>query len=204
MRCYPAEQATKLPDLPEFSPATVTEDARNRRRMYQAGFQRDAARAELRRRGRGIPALAGLVMRIGRASGEDLTRVEELTLRTSQMNATGVHYSDADAALRCWPIPATRCWSPRSTDRFGPHGAVGVVLLEKHPAVWHLKLLATSCRVVAFGAGAVLLRWLTDQAARRGCAPGRRFPQDRPQPDDGGRLPVRRLHHEPCACRDRA
>ena len=53
-------------------------------------------------------------------------------------------------------------------DRFGPHGAVGVVLLEKHPKVWHLKLLATSCRVVSFGAGSVILRWLVDQAARCG------------------------------------
>jgi methoxymalonate biosynthesis protein len=34
--------------------------------------------------------------------------------------------------------------------------------------VWHLKLLATSCRVVSFGAGAVILNWLIDQAARAG------------------------------------
>ena len=53
-------------------------------------------------------------------------------------------------------------------DRFGPHGAVGVLLIEYHPAVWHLKLLATSCRVVSFGAGSVILNWLIDQAARAG------------------------------------
>jgi methoxymalonate biosynthesis protein len=34
--------------------------------------------------------------------------------------------------------------------------------------MWHLKLLATSCRVVSFGAGAVILNWLIDQAARAG------------------------------------
>jgi methoxymalonate biosynthesis protein len=34
--------------------------------------------------------------------------------------------------------------------------------------VWHLKLLATSCRVVSFGAGTVILNWLIDQAARGG------------------------------------
>jgi methoxymalonate biosynthesis protein len=45
---------------------------------------------------------------------------------------------------------------------------VGVVLVEKHPQVWHLELLATSCRVVSFGAGTIILRWLTDQAARCG------------------------------------
>jgi methoxymalonate biosynthesis protein len=51
-------------------------------------------------------------------------------------------------------------------DRFGTHGAVGVVLLDEHPSVWRIKLLATSCRVVSFGAGAAILRWLVDQAAR--------------------------------------
>ena len=54
------------------------------------------------------------------------------------------------------------------TDRFGPHGAVGVVLIEKNRSVWNLKLLATSCRVVSLGTGAVILRWLTDQAAIAG------------------------------------
>ncbi|MBW8094007.1 hypothetical protein IGW14_40275, partial [Streptomyces hygroscopicus subsp. hygroscopicus] len=53
-------------------------------------------------------------------------------------------------------------------DRFGPHGAVGIVLLEKHPAVWHLKLLATSCRVVSYGAGTTVLGWLADRAAHAG------------------------------------
>jgi methoxymalonate biosynthesis protein len=43
-----------------------------------------------------------------------------------------------------------------------------VLLLEYHRTVWHLKLLATSCRVVSFGAGAVILGWLIDQAAQAG------------------------------------
>jgi len=83
------------------------------------------------------------------------------------MNATGVHYSDA--ALRSLLDAADHDVLVVSmADRFGPHGAVGVLLLQRYAGVWHLKLLATSCRVVAFGAGAVILRWLTDQAARAG------------------------------------
>ena len=98
---------------------------------------------------------------------EDLSRVEELTLRTSQMNATGVHYPDA--VLRgLLTDPDHEVLTVSLSDRFGPHGAVGVMLLAYHPAVWHLKLLATSCRVVSFGAGAVILNWLIDQASRAG------------------------------------
>jgi methoxymalonate biosynthesis protein len=167
VRCYTAEQVTELPGLPEFSPAVVTVDARRRRQMYQAGFRRDAERESFNGPDEEFLRSLDLVMTIKRADEEDLSRVEELTLRTSQMNATGVHYSDA--TLRgLLADPDHEVLTIALTDRFGPHGAVGVMLLEYHPAVWQLKLLATSCRVVSFGAGAVLLNRLIDQAAQAG------------------------------------
>jgi len=83
------------------------------------------------------------------------------------MNATGVYHGEAE--LRALIAdPGHEVLLATLDDRFGPHGAIGIVLLARHPDVWHLKLLATSCRVVAFGVGAALLRWLTDQAARAG------------------------------------
>lgn len=165
VRCYTAEQLLSLPDLPEFSPRTVTVDSQRRRQMYQAGFQREAEQAAFQGPDEEFLRSLELVMRIGRATDEELSRVEELTLRTSQMNATGVHYSDA--TLRALLAdPGHEVLVTTISDRFGPHGAVGVILLEIHVGVWHLKMLATSCRVVSFGAGAVILNWLTDQAAR--------------------------------------
>ncbi|MDA3647910.1 HAD-IIIC family phosphatase [Saccharopolyspora indica] len=167
VRCYPAEDALRLPDLPEFSPRTVTADSRRRREMYQAGFRREAAQAEFAGPDEDFLRSLDLRLQIGRAGEEELSRVEELTLRTSQMNATGVHYSDAALrSLRTDPKHAVLVAG--LTDRFGPHGAIGVLLLEFHPGAWHLKLLATSCRVVSFGVGAAILNWLADQAARSG------------------------------------
>jgi methoxymalonate biosynthesis protein len=170
VRCYPAEQVSMLPTLPEFSPAVTTVDSRRRRQMYQAGFRRNAERADFAGPDEEFLRSLHLVMRIGRATDEELSRVEELTVRTSQMNATGVHYSDA--TLRSLLAdPQHEVLVVTLTDRFGPHGAVGILLLEKHPAVgehpgvWHLKLLATSCRVVSFGAGSTILNWLVNQAA---------------------------------------
>ncbi|MFI9360991.1 HAD-IIIC family phosphatase [Kitasatospora sp. NPDC053057] len=165
VRSYPAEAALTLPDLPEFRPATVTEDSGRRREMYQAGFRREAARQDFVGADEEFLRSLELEMEISRATEAELARVEELTLRTSQMNATGVHYSDT--ALRgLLTDPAHEVLVITLRDRFGPHGAVGIVLLERLPEVWHLKLLATSCRVVSFGAGTVILRWLIDQAAR--------------------------------------
>jgi methoxymalonate biosynthesis protein len=167
VRCYPAEQVLSLVELPEFSPAVVTVDARRRRQMYQAGERREAERSGFAGPDEDFLRSLELEMHIDRATGEDISRLEELTLRTSQMNATGVHYSEE--TLRALAVdPDHDVLVISMTDRFGTHGAVGVLLLARHPGYWHLKLLATSCRVVAFGAGAAILRWLIDQAAHAG------------------------------------
>ena len=167
VRCYDAAEAARLTERPEFSPAVVTDDAARRRRMYQAGFRRDAERESFAGPDEQFLRSLDLVMRISQADEANLSRVEELTLRTSQMNATGVHYGDADLrALLADPDHEVLTMS--LTDRFGPHGAVGVLLLGYHERVWHLKLLATSCRVVSFGAGSVLLNWLISEAAAAG------------------------------------
>lgn len=167
VRCYDAALVPVLTSLDEFSPPVVTVDARARRLMYRAGFERDARRAEFTGPDEEFLRSLDLVMRIGRAGPEELSRVEELTLRTSQMNATGVHYSDA-RLRELLADDEHEVLVVTLTDRFGPHGAVGILLLATHPSAWHLKLLATSCRVVSFGAGTVLLNWLQDRAARAG------------------------------------
>lgn len=167
VRCYDAGQVTEFPDLPEFRPVSVTEDARRRRQMYRAGFARNEAREEFPGPDEDFLRSLELVMRVERASHGDLARVEELTLRTSQMNATGVHYSNQELE-RLRSDPAHDVLVVSMSDRFGPHGSVGIVLLERRPRVWHLKLLATSCRVVSFGAGSVLLNWLVRLTACEG------------------------------------
>lgn len=167
VRCYPAESIPELLTLPELTPATVTVDSRRRRQMYQANVRRQAEQESFDGPSEEFLRSLDLVMEISRATAGDLSRMEELTLRTSQMNATGVHYSDAD--LRALLDDAGHeVLAMTMTDRFGSHGAVGVALLETGPAVWHLKLLATSCRVVSFGAGATVLNWLIGEAAAAG------------------------------------
>lgn len=167
VRCYPAESVPSLTGLPEFTPKTITTDSRRRRRMYQAGFRRDAERAEFRGPDQEFLRSLELAMTIGRATEEELGRVEELTMRTTQMNTTGVYY--AEETLRSLVAdPAHEVLTVTISDRFGPYGAVGVVVLDRYPEAWHVKLLATSCRVVSLGAGALILSWLGNEAARAG------------------------------------
>ncbi len=168
VRCYPAESAFELTALAEFSPPIVNRESRQRRLMYQAQERRDAERVTFTGNDDDFLRTLELRLTIHRAAGDDdLARVEELMLRTSQMNATGIHYSDTDLR-ELLADPRHEILVAALDDRFGSHGAIGILLLEVHHSVWHLKLLATSCRVVTFGVGAVLLRWLEDQAAAAG------------------------------------
>ncbi|MFL6111143.1 MAG: HAD-IIIC family phosphatase [Catenulispora sp.] len=164
VRCYAAEQALELLTLAEFTPATINAESRRRRSLYQAQERRAAQQAAFQGSDEDFLRTLDLRLDIRRATGDDVGRVEELTLRTSQMNATGVHYSDADLRALL-ASPSHEVLVASLTDRFGSHGAIGIMLMEKHPDTWHLKLLATSCRVVKFGVGTVLLRWLSNQAA---------------------------------------
>ncbi|UJW29908.1 HAD-IIIC family phosphatase [Saccharothrix sp. AJ9571] len=167
VRCYPAERIPELLTLPEYIPTTQTVDSRRRRHMYKANLRRRAEQESFTGLSEEFLRSLDLVMEINRATADDLSRVEELTLRTSQMNATGVHYSDSDLRALL-DDPRHEVLTVTMSDRFGPHGAVGVVLLHRDLAVWHLKLLATSCRVVSFGAGATILNWLIGEGAASG------------------------------------
>jgi methoxymalonate biosynthesis protein len=167
VRCYSQSQIVTLPGLPEFNPKVVTIDAGRRRHMYQAAVRRDQYRNDFQGPDDAFLRSLDLRLRIGRAAPEDLPRAEELTLRTSQMNATGVHYSETILRELCVD-PDYEVMLVSLDDRFGSHGVVGVVLVEMHGAYWHLKLLATSCRVVSFGVGATVLTWLIGHASDAG------------------------------------
>jgi methoxymalonate biosynthesis protein len=167
VRCYSKNQISVLHELPEFNPEIVTIDASRRRHMYQAAARRDEYRDGFQGPDDAFLRSLDLRLRIERAAVEDLPRAEELTLRTSQMNATGVHYSEAMLRELCVD-PDHEVMLASLDDRFGSHGVVGLVLVEKHGAYWHLKLLATSCRVVSFGVGTTVLNWLIGHAADAG------------------------------------
>ena len=167
IRCYTREQIMDFITLPEFQPAAITVDSGRRRHMYQANLRRQAEREEFR--GADVEFLRSLDLRlcIERAKATELPRIEELTRRTSQMNATGIHYSERVLRELC-EDPGHEVLLAMLDDRFGSHGAIGVVLLEKCRSYWRLKLLATSCRVVSFGVGAMILNWLINQAVKGG------------------------------------
>ncbi|WP_370456414.1 HAD-IIIC family phosphatase [Amycolatopsis sp. WAC 04169] len=165
VRCYDADELPDLTSRPEFSPAVITADGRQRRSRYQAGALRTEARESFSGSDEDFLRSLDLVLEIRHGDESDVSRVEELTLRTSRMNATGVQYSGGDLRMLL-ADPEQDVLVVTLRDKFGSHGAIGVVLLAYCESVWHLKLLATSCRVLSFGTGAAILNWLVDAAAK--------------------------------------
>jgi FkbH-like protein len=164
--CLDAAEAASLPARPELQPLFITEDSRNRRRMYLADIQRQAAEVEFK--GVKEEFLAGLEMRfhISRATENDLRRAEELTVRTHQLNSTGYTYSYEELRAFCHS-DTHQLLIASLDDRFGAYGKIGLVLLDTQPRVWTIKLLLMSCRVISRGLGTVLLNFIMDQARRR-------------------------------------
>jgi FkbH-like protein len=154
--CVDADAVNALIERPEFVPRFITDESRIRRELYRTDIKRTAD--EERIAGPKEDFLAGLEMRMSifSAGKEDLKRAEELTVRTSQLNATGYTYSYDE--LEMFRVsPRHRLLMARLEDRFGSYGTIGLALLECDEAAWTIKLLLMSCRVMSRGAGAVLL-----------------------------------------------
>lgn len=154
--CYDAADVAALAGRPEFAPTFVTAESGLRRHMYASGFERDRAEQDFTGTNAEFLATLGMVMTITPATVADLRRAEELTIRTNQLNSTGVTYSYADLEAMLGS-PRHLLLVAGLDDRYGSYGKIGLALAETTGADWTLKLLLMSCRVMSRGVGTVLL-----------------------------------------------
>ena len=156
---------------PEFSPATVTAEARRRGELYaQRRRRQEEARAFAGSRGEFL-RYCGTRVAIALAAGADAPRLHELSVRTHQFNTTGE--AVAEAELRALiASPAHQVTAVRLSDRFGDDGLVGGCVTQvTRPGsgdVWEVTLLMMSCRAMGRGVIEALLAWLARSAAREG------------------------------------
>lgn len=152
--CIDAATLPSLLDMRELSPRFITEDSRRRRSMYRAEEER-------RRTAAVMPPAAfvrslGMVFTISRAAEHDLRRLEELTVRTHQLNSTGYTYS-YDELNEFRKSRHHSLLIAGLDDAYGTYGKVGMALVECRDDFWLLKLLLMSCRVMSRGVGKILL-----------------------------------------------
>jgi methoxymalonate biosynthesis protein len=163
---------------PEFSPATVTPEARRRGEMYAARRRRLAEGRAFAGSREDFLAYSATRMTIGRAAAADLPRLHELSVRTHQFNTSGEPLPQQELA-RLVGSPGHRVATVRLSDRFGDDGMVGASVIEPgatEPGAagadpgccWTATLLMMSCRAMGRGVIEALLAWLARSAARGG------------------------------------
>lgn len=166
VRCVDALDVATLLERPDLTPATVTEDGAQRRVRYQ----QDSRRRDYEESFTGPRSafLRSLEMRLSirPASQDDVARGAELTVRTNQLNTTGLTFSQ-DQLLHLMTRPENTLLVISLVDVFGDYGMVGMVLLTEEEREWRIRLFLMSCRVMGRNVGGAVLANLADEADRR-------------------------------------
>jgi len=166
-----------VPDMEAFKPKYVTEDSAMRRRMYIDDIERKARQDEFAGPNEEFLKTLGMELSIAPVRPGDLERVFELTVRTNQLNSTGVTYDFdelsgyIDSEKHIFLIAAL-------SDKFGPYGKIGLALLEEGAGTGEgagvldgelrIRLMLMSCRVLSKGVGSAILVKMTRLAQERG------------------------------------
>jgi FkbH-like protein len=165
--CLDSDLTGEILQMAAFTPRFITADSRQRRQMIVSNMAREAAEASFDGPAESFLAELGMVFTIDQAQEADLQRAEELTIRTNQLNATGYTYS-YEELLAFSRSEDHLLLMATLTDKFGTYGRIGLTLIEQHPAVWKIKLLLMSCRVMSRGVGSILLSHIMQLARQAG------------------------------------
>ena len=154
-------------DHPALNPRFITEDSKQRRRMYMADIERNRVEADYVGPTEEFLATLGMVFTIAPCREEDLKRAEELTVRTNQLNTTGYTYSYEELdELR--QSPRHKLLISSLDDKHGTYGKIGLTLIEQGDEVWTVKLLLMSCRVMSKGVGTIMIHHVLRMAKEAG------------------------------------
>lgn len=149
-----------------LNPEFITIDTKMRRKMYLESIERKNTEDNFVGTNEEFLRSINMQFFIREATKDDLVRVQELTIRTHQLNSTGVTYSfeELDEYRKSNSHKLYVC---ELIDNFGSYGKIGIALVEVGKE-WHLKLLLMSCRVMNRGVGTVLLSYIMTNAKKDG------------------------------------
>jgi FkbH-like protein len=160
---------TRTPDFLNhvwaFDHPAVTEEDRNRSAYYSQAqeFGREIKRATNLEE---FIAGLGLEVTFSPLTQGRLSRAAQLTQRTNQFNFTTVRRSESElTALLAGG--ACECVTVEVEDRFGSYGVVGVIVYTAGAAL-EIDTFLLSCRVLGRGVEHRMMRWLGEEAGRRG------------------------------------
>lgn len=165
--CIHASDIENMLQMEKLNPKFVTEDSKMRRILYQNDIKRNDIENQFTGTKEEFLKTLEMVMQISPAGKEDLKRIEELTVRTHQLNSTGYTYS-YEQLEEFIVNPNYEILIVQLDDKYGAYGKIGLALIEKRDEIWEVKLLLMSCRVMSKGVGTVLLNTIVNRAREKG------------------------------------
>jgi FkbH-like protein len=157
--CIDAAKIEEILEMDEMKPVFITEDTKLRRSMYMNDIKRNKIEEKFNGSKEEFLASLNMSLNITEAEEKDLMRVEELTVRTHQLNASGYTYSYEE--LKGFITSNKyKLLVVELNDKFGTYGKIGLVLLECEDDHWTVKLFIMSCRVMSRGVGSILLNYI--------------------------------------------
>lgn len=167
--CIDAEEVNKILEMDRMIPKFITEDSKNRRKMYQNDIIRNELETEYEGTTEEFLSTLDLCIEIDKAQESDLQRLEELTVRTHQLNSTGYVYSydELKELINCEQYDLLAI---QLKDKYGEYGKIGLALVEKSSQFWEIKLLLMSCRVMSKGVGNVIMNEIMNDARKNNVA----------------------------------
>jgi len=165
--CIDAAQVDSILDMPEMNPKFITEDSKFRRAMYMSDIKRNEVEEDFIGPQEQFLSSLNMVFTISSAKETDLQRVEELTVRTHQLNTTGYTYSyeELDNFRKS---DKHKLLITGLEDKYGTYGKIGVALIENSADIWTIKMLLMSCRVMSRGVGSILINKIMQMAKETG------------------------------------
>jgi FkbH-like protein len=144
---------TKLHELPYlllkdglFDTLRITDEDRQRHRLYQGEAQRKGIRREYANIDEYLRSLE-TVATIHRVRPDEIPRVAQLTQKTNQFNVTTRRYSEQD--IRTFvESPRFAVFSLTARDRLGALGLVGVMIFELLDGIGRIDSFLMSCRAL--------------------------------------------------------
>lgn len=161
--CIDALEVDNILAMDRMNPKFVTNDSKNRRKMYQSDIRRNSDEKDFVGTQEEFLRSLNMNFKIRRAKESDLQRAEELTVRTHQLNSTGYIYS-YDELKEFIGNDKYEVFVTELEDKYGTYGTIGIALIEKDETMWELKLLLMSCRVMSKGVGGVLMNYIINKA----------------------------------------
>lgn len=156
-----------LLDKKRLQPQHLTDESRTRRLKYMQEITRQQDQQSFIGSDRSFLESLDMEFIITTAEEQDLARAEELTLRTNQLNATGVTY-DYEELKYYMDTPDHKLLVCELTDKYGSYGKIGLALVELKEKHHHLKMLLMSCRVLSRSVGSVFLSYIMQDTKQQG------------------------------------